>query len=157
MFKKLFGKSSNHKLEPESIIPKENYSIFKLELEGGLAFATINAGYDNYCHKKAYPWYAVVVMEIQDRNENGHPTNEEAKVLNDLEDRITQFLNKTQTAHKIGRVTRNGEKDIIFYLSNPRLDPAETKIFFDSMNVVRPMNFTVEKDESWKNVKAFLK
>ena len=157
MFKKLFGKSSNNKQPSEPIIPKENYSIFHLDMESGLAFATINTGYNNYPNKEFYPWYAAILMEIQDKNDNGHPTDEEASILNDLEDRITQFLNKTQVAHRIGRVTRNGERDIIYYLSNPKFDPDETKLFFDSINAIRPMNFTIEKDKSWKNVGGFLK
>lgn len=157
MFKKLFGLASSNKTPSEPLIPEENFSIFKFTTDEGLAFATIDAGYDNYPNKKYYPWYATVLLKIHDKNDNGHPTNEEAGILNDLEDRITHFLSETQVVHKIGRVTRNGERDILYYLGNPDLNQNQLKTFFDSINAIRPINFKIEKDEKWKNVSAFLK
>jgi hypothetical protein len=157
MFKKLFGKSTSGKKPTEPVIPKEIFSFFKLTIDGSLAFAMINKGYENYPNKEFYPWYAVVLIEIHDKNKNGHPTSEEAVILNDLEDKITQFLNETQITHKIGRITKNGQREIIFYLTNPRLDQTRAQSFFDSINSVRPMNFTVEKDERWRNVGGFIK
>jgi hypothetical protein len=154
MFKKLFG---NNSAPSEPIIPIEKFSIFKLTIDGSFALATINTGYDNYQNKKFYPWYTAVLMEIGGKNENGHPTNEEAELLNSLEDKITEFLGRTQIVHRIGRVTRNGERDIIYYIDKPNLDQNKVKEFFDSINSIRPMNLTIEKDEKWANVAAFLK
>ena len=153
MFKKLFGNSSS---PSEPIIPKENFTIFKLTIADGLALATINTGYNNYPNKKFYPWYATILMEIGDKNENGHPTNEEAELLNSLEDRITEFLGQTQIVHRIGRVTRNGERDIIYYIDKPAFHQDKTKEFFDSINSVRAVNLTIEKDKRWDNVAAFI-
>ena len=90
-----------------------------------------------------------VVMEILDKNDNGHPTNEEAKILNDLEDQITSYLKQTQTLHSIGRVTRNGERDIIFYMDKPKLDGNTAKEFFDSINAIRPINMKLKKDKKF--------
>lgn len=86
MFKKIFGNSSS---PSEPIIPAENFSVLKLTIDDSLVLATINTGYDNYPNKKFYPWYTAVLMEVGDKNENGHPTNEEAELLNSLEDKIT--------------------------------------------------------------------
>ena len=157
MFKKIFGIRSSNNSSIEPIVPKENYSIFKLTIDNGLAFATINTGYNNYPNKKTYPWYTEVIMKIHDKNENGHPTNEEAEVLNDLENRITNFLKLTQTVHTLGRVTRNGERDIIYYIDQPNLDESKVKEFFDSINAIRSVNLTLKKDEHWANVGAFIK
>ena len=156
MFKKLFGirSVSNSLIEP--VFPKENFSIFKLTIDESLAFATINTGYNGYPNKSFYPWYAEVVMEIHDKNDNGHPTNEEAKILNDLEDQITSYLKQTQTLHSIGRVTRNGERDIIFYMDKPKLVGNTAKEFFDSINAIRPINMKLKKDKKWSNVRAFI-
>lgn len=155
MFKKLFsGKIKSDPIEP--IFPKENYSIFKLDMEDGLAFATVNTGYNDYPNKGHFPWCAQIVISIHGKNDNGHPTDEESVVLNDLESKITEFLKMTQTVHPVGRVTRNGERDIIYYIDEPRLDQKETKEFFDEINAVRNLNLTVERDPKWEFVSAFI-
>jgi len=156
MFKKLFSKNTQDSLI-DPVIPPENFSLFKLALENGTGLATINTGYDNYPNKKFFPWYVAILMEIGEKNQNGHPTNSEAEILNDLEEKITQFLGLTQTVHKIGRVTRNGERDIMYYIDDPKLDQEQVKGFFDSISSVRPINVEIEKDEAWKNVSTFIK
>ena len=151
MFKKLFGvKSESEPIEP--IFPVENYSIFKLDMNDVLAFATINTGYKNYPNKQHFPWCAQILLAIQDKNDNGHPTDEEAAVLNDIEDKITTFLKENHTVHHIGRVTRNGERDIIYYIDKPKFNQHETKLFFDEINSQRNLNFTLEKDPKWEFV-----
>jgi hypothetical protein len=156
MFKKLFGKK-NESQPSEPIFPGEAFSIFKLDLKDGLAFATINTAYNQYPNKKYFPWCAQIVIDIHDKNNNGHPTDYEAGILNELEDRITQFLRRTQTVHPIGRVTRNGERDIIYYIDQPKLDQKETKDFFDQINAVRNLNFSLEHDPQWEFVGGFIK
>lgn len=98
-----------------------------------------------------------IIIYIHDKNNNGHPTNEEAKVLNELEEKLAVFLNESQTVHAIGRISRNGERDIIYYINQPSLDQIASKEFFDSINVIRPMNITIKKDEKWANIGTFLK
>ena len=49
--KKLF--QGNKPTEP--IFPGENFSIIKLSLPDGLAFATVNKAYENYPNKSFFP------------------------------------------------------------------------------------------------------
>ena len=153
MFKNFFQKKSPQ----EPIFPQESYSILKLNIQGSLAFATINKGYSNYQNKKFYPWYATILIDVLEQNENGHPTDEEAALLNSIEERITEFLKKTQVVHYIGRITRKSERDIIYYIDKPNFNNEELKIFFDSINAIRPLNLNIEKDESWNNISGFMK
>jgi hypothetical protein len=153
MFKSLFKK----KLPLEPIFPVEKYSILRLNVDGGIALATINTAYNNYQNKQFYPWYAAILIEVGEQNENGQPTNEEAGLLNSLEEKITAFLRKTQVVHPIGRVTRKGERDIIYYIDKPNFNEKELKEFFDSINIIRPLNLTIENDRAWTNIAAFIK
>ena len=156
MLNKLFG-NGRKKVPVEPIFPAENFTIFKLNLEEGMAFATINTGYNHYPNKSLFPWCAQILLVIQDKNENGHPTNEEAALLNEIEEKIAEFLRQKHTVHMIGRVTRNGERDILYYIDKPKLDMEETKAFFDRINEIRNLNLTLENDPEWKLVGAFIK
>lgn len=153
MFKNLFAKTTPAK---EPIFPGESFSIFKLNLENGWGLATINKAYDNYHNKALFPWYAIINIHLQDQNENGHPTDREAEVLNSIEQRVTDYLKKGRTVHFIGRVIRPGERDLLYYLDDRKFPEEETKTFFDALNAVRLINFEIQKDPKWALVKTFL-
>ena len=152
MFKNLFSKSSP--IDP--IIPDEHFSIFKINLENGWGLASINKAYDDYPNKRHFPWYAIVNIDVEDRNENGHPTDKEAELLNRIEQSISEFLNKGRIVHFIGRVITPGQRDLLYYTDNRKFDPQETRTFFDSINALRPINFEIHKDPEWKLVRSFI-
>jgi hypothetical protein len=153
MFKNLFAKTPPAK---EPIFPGEKLSMFKLNLEDGWGLATINKAYDNYQNKALFPWYAIINIHLQDQNENGHPTAQEAEVLNRIEKRVTDFLKQEMIVHFIGRVIRPGERDLLYYLDDHKFQKEETKTFFDDLNAIRPINFELHKDPRWALVKTFL-
>lgn len=153
MFRNLFSKTPTAK---EPIFPGERFSMFKLNLKGGWGLTTINKAYDNYPNKALFPWYAIINIRLGDQNENGHPTDREAEVLNQIEQRVTVFLKQGRTVHFIGRVIRPGERDLLYYLDNRKFSEEETKTFFDALNALRPINFELQKDPKWALVNAFL-
>ena len=145
------------KYPAEPLFPGEAFSIFKLNLTDGWGLATINKAYDHYPNKSFFPWYAIINIQLQDQNENGHPTDREAEVLNMIEDSITRFLEERKTVHFIGRVIRKGERDVLYYLNNRKFNKKEIREFFDSLNVIRPIHFEVQKDPKWNLVNTFIK
>jgi hypothetical protein len=90
MFKKLLGKGNlNDNSKPvEPIFPGTNFTIYKFDLPEGSALASINRAYDKYPNKIHFPWCVQLLLEIKEKNEKGHPTDNEAEVLNILEGRI---------------------------------------------------------------------
>jgi hypothetical protein len=154
MFSKLFSSKSVGPTEP--IFPVDNFSIFKLEVDDSLAIATMNTAYNSYPNKKFFPWSAQVLFEILDKNENGHPTEEEAEILNELEDKVEAFFKENHVVHSIGRLTRNGFRDVFYYLSKPNFSEIETKIFFDQISAIRPVNFYLDEDTKWDKVAEFI-
>ena len=126
MFKSIFSKRLQIK---EPVFPGEMYSIFKLNLEDGFGLATINKAYDNYHNKALFLWYAIVNIHLENQNENGHPTDREAEVLIIMEESIKGFLQQSKTVYFIGRVTRRGEMDLLFYLDSRKFEKTEQRTF----------------------------
>lgn len=161
MFKNLFGQKKNELKNfdgpTEPMYPGEKFTVGQIETEDGIGFVNINQAYDNYPNKKYFPWCAQLLLEFKDMNINGHPTNNEAKVLNGLENKIERFLQKNHQLHYIGRVTRKNFRDLIYYIDQPRLDQEETKIFFDEINSVRGVNFKLDNDPKWEFVSGLIK
>ncbi len=155
IFKKLFGDKDDSR-PSKQIFPGENFSIFKLDFPDGWGLATVNKAYDNYPNKSLYPWHVLIELEVIDKNENGHPTAADAEKLNLIEERIEELLNQSQTVHFVARIIRNGYRDLLYYIDQPRLKQDDITTFCDNIMKERGINFTMDEDPTWKNV-GFIK
>jgi hypothetical protein len=155
IFNKLFGgKSVSQPSDP--IFPGESFSILKLNFPDGWGLATVNKAYDNYPNKSLYPWHVLIELEVVDKNENGHPTGSEAEKLNKIEEDIGKVLKQSQTVHFVARIIRNGFRDLLYYIDQPRLKQSDVDAFCDNIMKERGINFTMHEDPTWKAV-GFIK
>lgn len=151
LFRNPFGRKSAEK-PAEPIFPGESFSIFKLNFSDGWGLACANKAYDNYANKSFYAWHVIVELEIIEKNVNGHPLDKEALELNQLEEKIETFLKQSQTVHFVARVTRNGFRDLLFYIDKPTITQGQLKVFCDMVMKERGINFAIQKDPEWKAV-----
>jgi hypothetical protein len=122
--------------------PKESFSILKAtDQNGRLIFITANYAYKDYKFKSDYPWFLWIEIETKDKNKNGHPTSDEAKFLNQMEDLIDAELKKVCTSHYIARTTLNGSRELLYYVDDPEKaspvyrDWSVIKIQLDNFNI----------------------
>jgi len=155
--RKLFGETDKNDQVTEPIFPGENFSIYKLTLPDGWGLATFNNKYNNYPNKAYFPWHVLVELEIIDKNNNGHPIDTDAEMLARLEDEILKFLQQKHTVHFLGRVTRNGFRDLLYYFDKPKFEQAEVDAFCDNVMKERGINFSMKKDPNWTAVSGFIK
>ncbi len=137
--------------------PKERFSILKAtDQNGGLIFITANTAYKDYRFKSDYPWFLRIEIQTKDKNENGHPTSDEARLLNRLEDLIDAELKKICTSHYIARTTSNGSRELLYYVDDPeKANPALQRLVCDP-NPIRPFEYKMEEDKDWGKVDYFL-
>lgn len=155
LFKRLFGQSGATQ-PTEPIFPGESFSLLKLNMADGLAFATVNKAYENYPNKSFYPFFVGIELEVVDKNDNGHPVDTEAARLNQIQEEIEAFLKQKHTVHSVARVTRNGARDLLIYIDTPKLTQEELNAFFDDILKERQVNFSIQKDASWNAVSGFM-
>ncbi len=155
--KKLFGQSDKNDHPTEPIFPGESFSISKLTFQDGWGLATFNNKYNDYPNKSFFPRHVLVELEIMDKNENGHPIDTDAEKLVKLEDEILEFLKLKHIVHFLGRVTRNGFRDLLYYIDTPKFEQAEVNTFCDNIMKERGINFGMEKDLKWTAVSGFIK
>jgi hypothetical protein len=153
--KNLFSRKSEGK-PVEPIFPGESFTIFKLNFPDGWGLATANKAYDNYANKSFYAWHVLVELEVIVKNENGHPIDEEALKLNELEEKVNAFLKQSQTVHFVARITRNGFRDLLFYIDKPTITQQQLSAFCDEVMNERGINLGIQEDPKWKAV-GFIK
>lgn len=62
--------------------------------DGFFGLSNINKSYDNYPNKKHFPWWIQVTLELKEIDEKKMPPENEAQILDDLEDKIEKFVIK---------------------------------------------------------------
>ena len=157
IFRNLFGQKNQSNQPSDPIFPGESFSISKVTFPDGWGLATFNTKYDNYPNKLFFPWHVLIELEIVEKNDNGHPVDTEAEKLAKLEEDILTFLKSKHTVHFLGRVTRNGFRDLLYYIDKPNFIQDEVNTFCDNVMKERPINFGMENDPKWSAVSGFIK
>ncbi len=157
IFRKFFGQKNKSNEPTEPIYPGESFSISKITLEDGWGLATFNSKYNDYQNKLFFPWHVLVELEIIEKNTNGHPIDTDAEKLAMMENEIMAFLKSKQTVHFLGRVTRNGYRDLLYYIDTPKFSQEEVNKFCDTVMNERAINFGMESDPKWHAVSGFIK
>jgi hypothetical protein len=147
MLKTLFGKKTDERF------PEEEFVIAQAERQGLPVIATINRGYRRYAHKAEYPWHAEIVVSMEHTTDTGLPTNDEAEVLNTLEDQLESALKAQGAAHHIARQTWNNIRMLDYYVDDGAA--AEKALAALAAASARPLQFKVEKDETWSSCAGF--
>jgi len=136
-------------------INNSQYSVVKFQIDNKLCFATINQFFKNYKNKNSFPFSLWVTVETLDKNENGHPVDSEALLYNNLEDSlIGHFISKTPFCF-IGRTTRDGYREIMFYVSDKVKVTEIMNAFIKENQFKRKIEFAVDPDPTWESVRGF--
>jgi hypothetical protein len=136
-------------------IPAENWCIQKvLDQDNNDVFITANLSYKNYAYKTDFPWCLEINIATIHQLPNGHPTSEEAAVLNETEDIITAALQKAGVAHFVGRTTVKGYRELYFFVADPeKANAALTRL--TKKHQPREWEYKMSKDEKWQRVEPF--
>jgi|GEM_PF-6610943 len=99
-------------------INNSEHSIVQFQIDGEVCFATINQYFKDFKNKNSFPLSLWVTVETLEKNDKGHPVDSEATLFNNLEDSlILKFVSKTPFCY-IGRTTRDGYRELMFYVVN---------------------------------------
>jgi hypothetical protein len=93
----LISCSQNKKLESETIkseapIINQNFTTLKFEANGKPCLASINDRYIDFKEKSIFSLSLFIMVNSLEKNIDGHPTNKEALIFNNLQTEIIQEL-----------------------------------------------------------------
>jgi hypothetical protein len=137
--------------------PGEKFDIIeRTDDEGYLTFITANFAYKGFRYKNLFPWFLKIMVKIKQYNENGHPEEEEAEVLNSFENFLEGKMKESCIVHYIGRSTLYKKRAVFFYLDNPETVKDTLQSIADSPDAMRSFQFEIEKDPEWHRVEYIL-
>lgn len=134
----------------------DTYSTLTAELHIGKPLvAIINMDLLNWDKKASHPWILNVEIKFDGEDNNGMPSKSNYKLLDEIEDNISEELKDFEGYLNIGRQTANGDRDIYFACKDFRkpsnvLSQIQAK-YADRITV----EYTFYKDKYWQTLSRF--
>jgi hypothetical protein len=131
------------------------FSILQGKIDGHPMFATIDMGLVNSPERQVLPFFLSLSTPLTNPTTDGLPTRTEADNLNAWEDAVEASLRPSGKFVFVGRVTSNGQRELLYYLNSehPAVDALETLL--DSHST-RSFAFHCERDEKWTKADLWL-
>lgn len=132
------------------------FSILQGNIDGRPMFATIDMGLLNSSERQVLPFFLSVSTPLVDPTVDGLPTRSDAEDLNAWEEVVEANLRPAGKLVFVGRVTWNGHRELLYYLSSehPAVDALQTLLASHS---TRSFAFRCERDEKWTKADLWLK
>lgn len=132
----------------------EQFALIETDFDGYPLIANINRALRGYDQKKATPWFLSISIPLSSATEAGLPTKKEADDLNAWETKVEGKITVGPFVF-VGRVTWNGNRELLYYVQEPESVARNLQILIDSRST-RPFAFRCERDQDWLKVSVYL-
>jgi Family of unknown function (DUF695) len=135
----------------------DNYSMLKAELESGnTLFAVINTDLLQWDSKASHPWVLSIEIKYDGDGNNGMPDNDTFKLLDKIEDEISEELKDFDGYLNIGRQTTNNVREIYFACKDFR---KPSKVLYNKIQKYSTeidLDYSIYKDKYWQSFNRFI-
>ena len=144
---------NQHRRDPA---PEAPFTIMQGNIDGHPLFATINIGLRDSHARQSLPHFLSISTALINPTDEGLPTTADGENLNVWEDAVEASLRSTGVRYAyLGRVTWNGNRELLYYLADPN-PPAESLKSLAESHTTRPFAFTSERDDKWTHADFWL-
>jgi Family of unknown function (DUF695) len=133
----------------------ESFSILEGTIDGRPLFAMVNSALRAFDGKEALPFFLSIGTQLRNPTSDGLVTSTEADDLNNWEEALESRLASQGVFVFVGRVTWNGQRELLYYLESREPFMAALKEFSDHQST-RPFKFFCERDSCWHSVDLWL-
>lgn len=126
----------------------EEWNFYMTTIENKPASIYLNLGLHSLIPIKEKSNLTWISVKLNDQIENGLTTDEESKILFEIEDKILETINNNNSLY-IGRMTNNGYRDFYFYSKDVVLFTSEA---MKIANKYRNYELVIDskKDKTWQ-------
>lgn len=131
------------------------FAVFQGQLDGRPVFATVDTSLRSFPEKSQFPYFLSIKTKLESPTPEGLTTDSEADTLNAWEDTVDTRLRSVGKVAYVGRLTWNGQRELLYYTNSDRpFEKALTELR-DSKSM-RPFAFSLKRDDSWGNANLWL-
>jgi hypothetical protein len=139
----------------EAPIINQNFTTLKFEANGKPCLASINDRYIDFKEKSIFSMSLFIMVNTLDKNKDGHPTDKEVLIFNNLQTEIIKELSKVLGNYcYVGTTTMTGYRDILLYIK-----PEDQKKAIEILERLkteqsRIESISFESDPNWEAVSS---
>ncbi|MDU5142972.1 MAG: DUF695 domain-containing protein [Paenibacillus dendritiformis] len=124
----------------------DHWDIYFCDIQGKFSSIVLDMDIWKEIEKSEYPHPMVMRIPIKNPGKSGTPIHEEAELLNDLEDKITNEI--SGFGFLVGRITTDGLRDVFYYFSKPyELEKVAEKYFIEHGYEIQVHH--IEEENPW--------
>jgi len=132
----------------------EQFAVMKSEIDGRPIIVLVNTALRDRTAQENFPFFVSIGTTIENPNEFGLPSNEEAERLNIWEDEIEANIHALTQYAFVGRVTFNAQRELLIYVSSKGALVKKLEEIVRS-GACRPFGFNVQDDPNWEAVQPY--
>jgi hypothetical protein len=140
--------------EPTPCLKRERFQSYR-EVDGRPLVAMIDMGLRGMPDKQGLSFFLSLSTSLIGPTSEGLPTRSDADNLNIWEDTVEERLQSAGKFVFVGRVTWNGNRELLYYVGNQHSTLETLKIMSD-VHSTRPFAFICEPDDEWERVGVWL-
>jgi hypothetical protein len=131
---------------------KGPFSLATGERDGLPYFLGVRKEFHKFQGKESYSWLLTIEVDAEDKSQVGLVSDDEAEVLNNLEDFLERKLESVAGIYFVARITWNGIRSIFYYVSDPKPIAEELNKLIEQGQYPREFEYKIEKDAEWKKM-----
>lgn len=136
--------------------PEELFNLREAKREDYYSVMIVNEALKNYEHKNLFPWLLFIEIYIKEKTEQYElPTDEEAVILNIMEDKFTDLIKSCIPYQYIGRVTNSGTRKVYYYLQDPEKVHERMTALIEEGTYERAFEYSISNDPDWEKAYFF--
>lgn len=133
----------------------QDWDFFFTEIEENPASIFTDLGLMKVIPLKEYKKVLTILIEINNPDKNGFPSNEESETLFKIEDKIKENLSVEYDTIFAGRMTYDGSRILYFYLNNDKGLKVKIEELLEEFEDYR-YSAEIENDANWSKYKDYL-
>jgi|GEM_PF-4429949 hypothetical protein len=137
-------------------VPGFDFKPIKLVLNKKPLTAILNHSYLHYPKTEQYRWHFDVYFEYKYKGKDGAPDVIEQRILNDLTTKLVQKLQSINLVHYAGYSDYDGYRDVLFYTDQKFKVQDAIDDFKAQYRSQRKINYRMESDPDWGNLRFYL-
>ncbi|HEY2685955.1 MAG TPA: DUF695 domain-containing protein [Steroidobacteraceae bacterium] len=137
-------------------IPAPYYTLINTSIGPDPAVVIVNSALRTFDHLDYLQWDLSIVITCESLGANGMPNSEEARILNELEDEISESLKLESNAVFLARVTCRDKREIRYRVHDPEIANRALKTLTSSAKPQRQWKYLMKHDPEWRLAKPEL-
>jgi hypothetical protein len=143
------------------VIPDAKYRIIEFVQEDFPGVGFINFSFQDFEPKAVFAWHLSIMINLEDMIENGMPSKEERKVIDEFESRLDLLLKGPDVdkpnALFLARITWNETRELMWRIYNPETANQILQTIIDQNDSPREFDYRMDSDEEWRLTEWVLK